>query len=134
MLLASGGEFYVAQNFAHVLPVYSESQFRDEVVAAFIRLRKAQRMGVLEVQSDTGLRAAACSGEPNPEIIIRRLPGVTDLVAFTASSPEKLPASMKKTAGDPKLQRMSIGVCFKPGKDHGFASFWVVAAFYGVAE
>jgi uncharacterized protein YkwD len=134
IILPGSGELYVAQNFAHVLPVYSESQFRDEVIAAFNRLRKAQRMRSLEAQSDTGLRAAACSGEPNPEVIIRRLPGATDLVAFTASSPEKLPVSLKKTAGDPKLQRMSIGVCFKPRKEHGFASFWVVAAFYGVAE
>jgi uncharacterized protein YkwD len=134
IILPGSGELYVAQNFARVLPVYSEMQFRDEVVAAFNRLRKTQRMSGLEAQNDAALRAAACSGEPNPQIIIRRLPGVTDLVAFTASSPDRLPASLKKTAGDPKLQRMSIGVCFRPGKDHGFASFWVVAAFYGVAE
>src|SRR5262249_1151993 len=30
---------YVAQDFAHVLPVYSAQQFRDEVVAAFNRAR-----------------------------------------------------------------------------------------------
>ncbi|MBZ5524160.1 MAG: CAP domain-containing protein [Acidobacteriia bacterium] len=130
IFLPANGELYVAQNFAHVLPSYTEPQFRDEVVAVFNRLRKTARLGPLEVDSDKRLHDAACSGEPNPELLIQRLQGVSDLLAFTASSPEKLPDSMRRSANDGRLQRMNIGVCFKPGHEHGFAAFWVVAAFY----
>ncbi|HWZ42463.1 MAG TPA: CAP domain-containing protein [Candidatus Saccharimonadales bacterium] len=134
-IVPGGGELYVAQNFAHALPVYTEAQFRDGVVATFNRLRKAERLDQLEIENDKRLHDAACSGEPNPEVLIRKLQGVSDLVAFTVSSPDKLPDGMKRSARDRKLKRMIIGVCFKPGHEHGFASFWVVAAFYpGVGD
>lgn len=129
-LLPANGELYVAQNFAHALPVYSESQFRDEVIATFNRLRKSERLGPLEVQLDKRLHDAACSGEPNPEMLIRRLQGASDLIAFTASTPDKLSDNMRQSARERGLQRMNIGVCFKPGREGGFASFWVVAAFF----
>src|SRR5437016_10336066 len=124
------GELYVVQNFARILPMYSEEQFRDAVVAAFNQERRAAKLGKLEVQSDPHLRKAACGPNPIPEIIGRSNPGASDVVVFTASAPEKLPAQMKKAATDRELRRMNIGVCFRPGKEHGYASFSVVAAFF----
>jgi len=125
------GELYVVQNFAHVLPAYSEDQFRDAVVAAFNQERRAAKLGKLEVQFGLHLRKAACDANPLPEVIIKSNPGASDVVVFTVSAPEKLPTQMKKAAADRILQRMNIGVCFRPGKEHGYASFSVVAAFFG---
>ena len=124
------GELYVVQNFAHVLPAYSEDQFRDAVVAAFNQERRAAKLGKLEVQFGSHLRKAACDANPLPEVIIKSNPGASDVVVFTVSAPEKLPTQMKKAAADRILQRMNIGVCFRPGKEHGYASFSVVAVFY----
>jgi len=125
------GELYVVQNFAHVLPAYSEDQFREAVVAAFNQERRAAGLRKLEVQTDSHLRKTACAANPLPEIIIKSSPGASDVVVFTASAPEKLPVQMKKAATDRTLQRMNIGACFRPGKAHGYASFSVVAVFFG---
>jgi len=125
-------ELYVVQNFARVLPEYSEDQFRDAVVAAFNQERRAARIENIDVRSDPRLHEAACQKNPNPNVIARSIPGVTDLVVFTSSMPEKLPAQMKKVAADRTVKRMNIGVCFRPGKEHGYGSFSVVAAFFPV--
>ncbi len=133
-IVPGGGELYFVQNFARVVPVYSEAQFRDAVVSAVNKKRRADRLRSLEIQEDGRLHKAACSGSPNPDVLIHQLTGVTGLVAFTASSPDDLPPSMKQNVGDRTLQRLDIGVCFKPRQQNGFASFWVVAAFYGEQE
>src|SRR5215467_1272053 len=46
---------YVAQDFAHVLPVYSPQQFRDEVVAAFNRARKTHHFAPIDSTPDPRL-------------------------------------------------------------------------------
>ena len=131
-IIPASGELYVAQNFAHVLPAYSEEQFRNGVVAAFNKLRQAKGIGATSARPDTRLHDAACSENANATELLKGLPGATDLVVFTASVPEKLPAGVQKAAGDATLRRMNIGVCFRPGSEHGYGSFWVVAAFYPV--
>jgi cysteine-rich secretory family protein len=124
------GELYVTQNFAHTLPTYSEDDFRNGVIAAFQKARQGKGVEKIEVQADAHLHEIACTENPDPNRIITTLPDVTDLVIFTSSTPEKLPTQMTRAASDASLKRMNIGVCFKPGTEHGFGSFWVVAGFY----
>jgi uncharacterized protein YkwD len=129
-IVVRDGLLYVAQNFARVVPTYSEDQFRQAVVSAFNQIRHDKGLAAIDVVTDPRLRKAACSGESDPNTLIKTLPGVTNLVVFTSSTPEKLTSNMKSTAGDRTLRRMNMGVCFKPGSEHGYGSFWVVAAFY----
>lgn len=131
-MVKKNNELYVVQNFARVLPDYSEDQFRDAVVAAFQEQRRAARIENIDVRSDPRLHEAACGKNPNPGVIIREIPGATDLVVLTSSVPEKLPAQMKKLAADRTVKRLNIGVCFRPGKEHGYGSFSVVVAFFPV--
>ena len=131
-IVKKNDELYVVQNFAHVLPDYSEDQFRDAVVAAFQEQRRTARIENIDVRSDPRLHEAACGKNPNPSVIIREVPGATDLVVFTSSVPEKLPSQMKKLAADRTVKRLNIGVCFRPGKEHGYGSFSLVVAFFPV--
>jgi hypothetical protein len=133
-IVPGGGELYFVQNFARVVPTYSEVQFRDGIVSAVNKARRSERLRSLEIQEDGRLHKAACSGSPNPDVLIHQLTGVRGLVAFTASSPDDLPPSMRQSVGDRDMQRLDIGVCFKPRQQGGFASFWVVAAFYAEQE
>lgn len=126
------GELYVTQNFANVVPSYSEAGFRDAMAAAFNKARRTHHLPEIEARPDPLLNRAACTASVNPDHLIHDLPGVTGLMVFTASVPENLPATMQNAAGDSSYGRMNIGVCFKPGPSHGFGSFYVVAAFYPV--
>ncbi|HEV2963870.1 MAG TPA: CAP domain-containing protein [Candidatus Angelobacter sp.] len=126
----SQGELYVTQNFANVLPTYSVGEFRDAVISAFNKVRRSNHVPEIDARPDDRLDKAACTANVNPNNLIHDLPGVTDLVIFTSSVPEKLPSHMQEAAGERTYRRMNIGVCFKPSPSHGFGSFYVVAAFY----
>jgi uncharacterized protein YkwD len=129
-ILPRGRDLYAVENFANVYSPISESQFRDTLVAAFNEARKAHRGAPVEVKTDSRLTEAACSGDSDINRLLRNQPGALTLVVFTASSPDKMSPDMLSAAGDSKLRRMNLGVCFRPGKDQGFSSFRVVAAFY----
>jgi uncharacterized protein YkwD len=129
-ILPGHGELYFAQNFAHVLPVYSETQFLSSVISAINQIRRAGQRPPLQVQEDRELRKAACNGTRDLDGLMKRLPGTTDMVEFTAAAPEDLPTSMKRTASSKAVRTMKVGVCYAPDQEHGFARFRMVAAFF----
>jgi hypothetical protein len=129
-VIPQGDELYMTQNFANVLPSYSEQQFQEAVAAAFNKQREANGMAEMVVHSDPHLHDVACSDENDAQQIIHDLHAALNLVVFTTSMPEKLPIGMQKSAANRSLHRMDLGTCFRPGKEHGFGSFRVVAAFY----
>jgi hypothetical protein len=125
-----GKTLYIAQDFARVLPTYSEQQFRDELVAVFNRLRQAHHNGPIESHPDPRLDQEACSAKLDPGGALHTVTGATRAAVFTATRPSDLPAPMVEAAADFSLHRMNIGVCFKPNSHGGFSQFWVVAAFF----
>jgi uncharacterized protein YkwD len=121
---------YITENFAHVLPTFSESEFREAVVAAFNEARRNHGNAPVKARSDDRLREAACTNGGDTQALANRLPGVFQVAAFTASDPMSLSPQMEQAARSANIRRVSLGVCFHPGGTQGFANFWVVAAFY----
>ncbi len=128
--IVHGDQVYVVQNLAHVLLNYSASQFRDGVIAAFNAARVGKGLSAIKAVPDQRLEQVACSGETDPEKVLAQTKGAVDLQIFSASVPGKLSGHMQTAAADPKLHRLNIGACFRPGKEHGYGSFMVVAAFF----
>jgi uncharacterized protein YkwD len=124
-----GRTLYIAQDFARVLPAYSDQQFREEIVAVFNRLRQAHHNGPIEFHPDSRLDQEACSGKPDPGGALQ-MTGGSRAAVFTASRPSDLPGPMVEASADFTLHRMNLGVCFKPDSKGGFAHFWVVAVFF----
>jgi hypothetical protein len=129
-IVERGNTLYIAENFAHVFPNFSETEFREAVGAAFNRARRANRLAPVNLRFDDRLRQSACAHGADTEKLSQQLSGISLIAAFTASDPESLSVPMQKAAGDPNIRGMSLGVCFRPGGAQGFANFWVVAAFY----
>jgi len=129
-IVAHGDYLYVTQDFANVLPAYSDQQFREAVARAFNKTRQENGIAEVAVRPDAHLHDVACADNNNAQEIIHDLPNALNLVVFTTSVPEKLPNGMQKAAADHLLRRMDIGTCFQPSKEHGYGSFRVVAAFY----
>src|SRR5579864_1149441 len=129
-VLARGDELYVTEDFAHTLPSYSEEKFRAEVVAAFNHAREANGIAFIAAKVSPHLHELACSDSDDAEHMIQSLPDALTLVIFTAPDPQKLSPAMQKAAANRSLHRMEIGVCFSPGKERGYGSFRILAAFY----
>ncbi|HLW55226.1 MAG TPA: CAP domain-containing protein [Candidatus Angelobacter sp.] len=123
-------DMYVTEDFAHVVPVYSEDQFRSAVLTAFNQARKSHHIGPIVSYSDPQLDHAACSGRTEPKSVLGMLPGATQATIFTASEPGELPPTLEKAAGDFTLRRMSIGLCFRSDPGDKVSKFWVIAAFF----
>jgi uncharacterized protein YkwD len=124
------GELYVTEDFAHLLVDVSSDQFQSRLIRAFNQFRTSKGFSAMPVRFDQRLEKAACNAKLEPRSILRQLPGATNLTMFTTSQPDNLPSNMQQAAGDGRLRRMSIGVCFKPDQKGGFSTYWVAAAFY----
>jgi uncharacterized protein YkwD len=129
-IVQHGHQLFVTQDFAHILPSYTEKQFQDAVAAGFNQTRRRRGLRAVNVIIDTRLRKAACSQDMNTSKMIQNLPGASRLFVFSLSEPGALPDDLRQAAADTTLERMNLGVCLQTGGKTGFSKFWVVAAFY----
>lgn len=130
VVVSHDGQLYVTEDFAHTLRSYSEEQFRQGVVEAFNKARETNGIPSVVANADPRLHDFACSDSKDAQHMLEGLPGAQTLVIFTSTTPEKLSPAMDKAAADESTHRLDIGVCFKPGKEHGYGSFRIVVAFY----
>ena len=122
------GRIYVAQDFIFLVPVYSEAEFSAAFAEGFNETRKFRGVREIEARPDPFLHDLACSTDGDANKLAGSVHG-RYLVVFTSSEPRRLPQQMLKAAASPDYHRMNFGVCFRPDKEHGYANFWVVAAF-----
>lgn len=123
------GRIYVAQDFIFLVPNYSESQFNAAFAEAFNLARKARGIRPIYAREDAALHELACSTDGNAGKLANNLTGVSAVVAFTSSDPHHLPAELNSRAANADFHTMKFGACFRPDQEHGYANFWVVAAF-----
>jgi hypothetical protein len=123
------GKIYVAQDFIFLIPNYSESQFNAAFAEAFNLARKARGIRPIYAREDAALHELACSTDGNAGKLANNLTGVSAVVVFTSSDPHHLPAELNSRAANADFHIMRFGACFRPDQEHGYANFWVVAAF-----
>lgn len=128
------GKIYVAQDFIFLVPSYSEAQFNAAFVEAFNLVRKARGIRPIYVREDADLHQLACTTDGNAGKLANNLTGVSatgvsSVVAFTSSDPHHLPPELNPRAANADFHIMKFGACFRPDQEHGYANFWVVAAF-----
>jgi uncharacterized protein YkwD len=133
-IISRGRDLYAVENFARMYPDFSEPEFRNELISAFNQERKARKNLPIAVHVDSHLVEAACSGTSDAQGVLRNEFGARTLVIFTSSSPDMMPQDMLDAAADPNLARMNLGVCYRPGKTEGNASFRIVAALFPVTH
>jgi hypothetical protein len=123
------GKIYVTQDFLFLVPEYSESQFKSAFAEAFNLARKSKGIRPLEARDDANLHLLACTTDGNAAKLSDKLSGVSAVVVFTSSDPHHLPPELNPRVANAYFHLMRFGVCFRPDQQHGYANFWVVAAF-----
>jgi len=118
------GKIYVTQDFIFLVSEYSEALFASAFAESFNLARKGRKA---EVRPDTLLHELACTTDGDATKLAGHVSGARSVVVFTSSDPHNLPEQMLSRAAD--FHRMNFGVCFRPDQTHGYANFWVVAAF-----
>jgi hypothetical protein len=123
------GKIYVAQDFIFLVPSYSESQFNAAFAEAFNLARKARGIRPIYAREDAAFHELACTTDGNASKLANSVTGVSAVVVFTSSDPHHLPAELNPRAANADFHTMKFGACFRPDQGHGYANFWVVAAF-----
>ncbi|HZU29686.1 MAG TPA: CAP domain-containing protein [Candidatus Angelobacter sp.] len=123
------GRFYVTQDFVFIIQAYTEEQFAAAFVETFNDARKTHGMRRINIQSDSLLHDLACSTQGDANVIAAEVPNAHSVVVFTASEPHQLPEQLLGRVANPDFRRMEFGVCYRPDQEHGYANFWVTAAF-----
>ena len=123
------GKYYAVEDFAKVIAPDDATTAEERFAAEFNRTRTKLREGRAQIASDHGLRSAACAMADSDSTEAKRIPhnpGSRGAVAFTASEPEDLPTTIFELARDPRVEKLSVGACFKattkmPGGTYWFA-------------
>jgi cysteine-rich secretory family protein len=123
------GKIYVTQDFIFLVPAYSESQFKSAFAETFNLARKGKGIRPLQALDDAALHELACTTDGNAVRLSGKVFGVSAIVVFTSSDPHHLPPEINPRVANVDFHRMNYGVCFRPDQEHGYANFWVVAAF-----
>ena len=125
--------FYITEDFAHVLPNYSEPESDAFAQQAISEYAKSQGVPAPKRKRLPHLRQMACDLALDDKLESKKasdIPGVTSAVAWNASDLGKLPSNLKRLLGQPLSSGYSLGVCFAPSVTHPGGVYWLVMVIY----
>ncbi len=124
---------YITEDFAHVLPDYSESEADVAAERAIGEYAKSQGVPIPKRRPLPQLRQVACDMALDDKLDsgkVGAVLGVSSAAAWNATDLEKLPSSLKKLLAQPLNSGYSLGVCFAPSVSHPGGVYWLVMAIY----
>ena len=132
-VVQNGDRLYVTQDFAHVLPNYSEFEADAAAQQAIQDFVRAQGLPLPARKVRTQLTHMACDMAAHDKLdssIARDIPGVTASVAWTAADVSKLPAGLKSVLSQPLPFGYALGVCFATSISHPAPMYWLLFVVY----
>jgi hypothetical protein len=123
----------VTEDFAHVLPNYSEFEADAAAQQAITNFVRAEGLPVPQRKSRSQLTQLACNmalDDKLDSVKAKDIPGITSAVAWTATDLAKLPPNLKKLLAQPLTAGYALGVCYAPSVSHPGGVYWLVIAIY----
>jgi len=124
---------YITEDFAHVLPNYSELEADAAAQQAINDYVRSQGLPLPTRKTRTQLTHMACDMALEDKLDsdkVREVPGVSSGVVWTAGDLRKLPPGLKKLLAQPLPSGYSLGVCFAPSVSHPGGIYWLVMVVY----
>lgn len=132
-VLRSDELIYVTEDFAHVLPDYSEFEADAAAQQAIADYTRSVNMPLPARKSRTQLTRMACDMAGLDKLDssrAREIPGVISAVAWTATDLHNLPAGLKKILTQPLSSGYSLGVCWATSKSQPGGVYWLLLVTY----
>lgn len=132
-VVRTGDLVYVTEDFAHVMPSYSDFEADAVVQQAITDFVRAQGMPVPVRTTRTQLTRMACDMAQRDQIEAARgyeIVGVLSAVAWTATDLRKLPPGLQKILGQPVASGYSLGVCFATSTSQPGGVYWLLFVTY----
>ena len=129
-----GGELFVTENFARVVPDYEPEQVEKLVAQAIEELRKRARLPKLSRAASPPLREQACDMARRDSVQFnhRAYPaaGGTQRIAYATADAGSLPEALRQLAAGTRPVRFSVGACSARTPSYPSGGYWVVVVFY----
>jgi len=128
-----GDLLYITEDFAHVLPDYSDFEADAVVQQAITDCARAHSLPIPMRKPRTQLARMACDMAQKDKIdpkSARSFPGSTSAVAWTATDLRQLPAGLQSILSQPLTGPYSLGVCFAPSASHPGGLYWLLFVTY----
>jgi uncharacterized protein YkwD len=132
-IVKNGDLLYVTEDFAHVLPNYTDMEADAATQQAINDYVRSQHLPMPVRKPRTQLVRMACDMALDDKLDgtkTKEIPGVTGAVVWTATDLGKLPAGLKKVLAQPLSAGYSLGVCFAPSVSHPGGVYWLIMVVY----
>lgn len=129
----TGDLVYVTEDFAHVMPDYSEFEADAAAQQAITDYARGLGLPVPTRHTRTQLARMACEMAQQDKLDssrTREIGGVTAAVAWTATDLRKLPPGLQKILSQPVSSGYSLGVCFSPSTSQPGGVYWLLFVTY----
>jgi len=125
---------YVTEDFAHVMPNYSDFEADAAAQQAITDYTRSLGLPVPQRKSRTQLTHMACEMARRDKLassqVPHDVPGVTSAVAWTATDLHELPPGAKKVLSQPITSGYSLGVCFATSASQPGGVYWLLLVTY----
>ena len=131
-VVQSGDKYYVVEDFAHVLPDLSISQFEEQLAKEFDSLREQSKALPLKHWVSTEMRSAACEMASHDEVSAKGpvVSGARYILAFTTTDARQLPSDLVQLRHSGELSGYALGACFASSQTYPNGVYWVTMAVF----
>lgn len=132
-IVQSGALTYVTEDFAHVLPNYSEMEADAAAQETIVEFIRAERFPVPPRKQRPELTRIACDMAKEDKLDgtkAQSVAGGKSAVAWTSADLAQLPPGLKKVLSQPLISGYSLGVCFAASGQYPSGVYWLVMVFY----
>jgi len=132
-VLHSGSGVYITEDFASVLPDYSDFEADAVVQQAISDFARAHSLPIPKRKSQTQLVHMACNMAQADRIdpkSAHSIPGSSSAVAWTATDLRQLPAGLRSILAQPLAGPYSLGVCFATSASQPNGVYWLLFVTY----
>lgn len=129
----TGDLVYVTEDFAHVMPDYSEFEADAAAQQAISDFARGLGLPIPVRHTRTQLARMACEMAQQDKLDssrTREVPEVTAAVAWTATDLRKLPPGLQKILSVQLTSGYSLGVCFSPSTSQLGGVYWLLFVTY----
>jgi hypothetical protein len=127
-VVRNGDTYYATQNFATATEDFSTEKAEERIAKALNDARAAKGMPKFTFQYSRRLREAVCSQAERDAMSAKNLfvdPGFYHVAAATSSNLGEVPEPMQKVIGNPNVNNIAIGVCFRVTPKYPGGMYWM---------
>lgn len=124
-----GSLLYVTQDFGHTLPNRSDNEAEVLASRSVDRKRAQSRLPALQRMDSKEAAATACA-MAEADSLHTSAPHGRELLRYTTSQPQILPANASGAIGDRSVRAFAVGSCYARTPTYPSGVYWVALLFY----